>query len=175
MKKIIIGILLFIITITLSGCKKNYFNSKIYNTGSNIIKKEFLDNNPLYVDKWDHGVGGADESNPEDKTFIVKDKETLNTMINENSLEVDFNKQMVLVYLYKYVHPNRELKIKKMKYETKTTTVNSITTTTKTLDIEFGTKDTHRKDASYPQTCCAVVVMDKLNIDTVTFTHLGLL
>ena len=62
-----------------------------------------------------------------------------------------------------------------MKYETKTTTVNSITTTTKTLDIEFGTKDTHRKDASYPQTCCAVVVMDKLNIDTVTFTHLGLL
>jgi superoxide dismutase len=72
MKKRIIGILLFIITITLSGCKKNYFNAKIYNTGSNIIKKEFLDNNPLYVDKWDHGVEGVDESNPEDKTFIVK-------------------------------------------------------------------------------------------------------
>lgn len=173
MKKIIIGVLLFIFTITLTGCKGIGFKAKIYGTSSNYLKKEFIDNNPLYDSKW-NGYGNS-ETDPDDRTFVVNDKTTFDSMFNENSIEVDFSKQMVLVYMYVYVHNNRDLKLKKLNYNSTTTTTNNETTSLSTLDIEFGTKDTHKKDAQEPSIHYAIVVMNKLVVDKVTFKHLGLL
>ena len=174
MKKIFIGVILFVFTIMLTGCKNKIpFNAKIYGTYNNYLKQEFIDNNPLFEPRWDEPTE-ENQGLPSDRTYIVNDKTTFDSMFKENTLEVDFSNQMVLVYLYKYVHTNRELKLKKLNYQSTTTETNGLVTSNSTLDIEFSTKNTKLKDAQSPSTHYAIVVMKKVVVDTCTFKHLGL-
>ena len=168
MKKIILGVLFLFLTIALSGCKNKY-NAKIYGKRDQIISDKFLDNNHVYrAGYYKTNEDGKivhyyeeDESMPLDRTFIVNDQTTLDTMINENKLTVDFNTQTVLVYLY-FSYYIRELNIKKISYKKDS----------KTIKISFNTK--HKagyKDNAGPQASYAVVVLDKLDITTCNFSY----
>ena len=110
MKKLISAFIIFIFITILGGCSNKYneYNAKIYGKRDQIISDKFLDENHVYKAGYyrinDDGEKEyyyeEDETTPIDRTFIVNDKTTFDSMINEGKLNVDFEKQIVLVYLY---------------------------------------------------------------------------
>lgn len=168
MKKLISAFIIFVFVSILGGCSNKY-NAKIYGKRDQIISDKFLDENHVYKAGYyrinDDGEKEHyyedDETTPIDRTFIVNDKTTLNSMINEGKLTIDFDKQTVLVYLYFSYHI-RELNIQKINYEKDS----------KSINIKFNTK--HKagyKDNAGPQASYAVVVLDKLDISTCAFSY----
>ena len=163
MKKIIIFVLFLFVMIVLSGCKNKY-NAKIYGNKDGIIPESFLINNPVkeahYIRETEDGKyeSYTVDDAPEDRTFIITEETTLNSIVKENSLTIDFDKKMVLLYLYCYYYPSRQLYIKKIMRDNKT------------INISFTYEHKHYKDNNGPTPLYALVVLDKLDVETCNFT-----
>lgn len=173
MKKII-GVVLFLcLTLLLVGCKKNKYHATVYTNSDNILTEDFLFNNKIkkveYRVKNDDGTYQKDEDGsykevrdenaPEERTFIVKDNTTLSTMVNSGKVTVDFETQIVVVNLFYSVF-SRDLFISSIKY--------------KDGDATFKLYDKHKrgyKDSSGPHCRYAFIIMDKLDIETTTFSY----
>ena len=148
------------------------FNAMIGAGGPLAYKEEFLKTNRTYGVKypnenWNPEDGSSpkgfiDLTSPKFRTFIITEKARLDEIFSVCP-EIDFEKEMVVMYAFTSVYNGRDLKI------------TSITLDNKNLKIEFKYvegKPGH-KDASSPQTRFFVIKMDKLDMDTVEFTLLN--
>ena len=142
------------------------YNAMIGAGGPLVYKEEFLKTNRLYEvlclnenGEWEWEL---DETLPKFRTFIITEKALLDEIFSVCP-EIDFEKDMVVMYAFTSIYYGRDLKI------------TSITINKKNLKIEFkymAGKIGH-KDASSPQIRFLVIKMDKLDIDTVEFTLLN--
>ena len=98
---------------------------------------------------------------PEFRTYIITEKTQLDE-ISSVYPEIDFKKEMVVMYAFTCCYNGRKLKIKSI-------------TLNKSLEIEFKyVKNIPGVlDGSSPQTRFLALKMDKLDIDTVKFTLLN--
>ena len=174
MKKLI-GLFLFVcFAVLLVGCgNKNKYHATVYTNKDDIISEDFLFNNKIkkveYKVKNEDGTYQKDENGnykevmdkdaPEERTFIVKDNTTLSTMVNSGKVTVDFDTQIVVVNLF-YSTYSRDLFISSIKY--------------KDGNATFKLYDKNKKgykDSSGPHARYAFIIMDKLDIETTTFSY----
>ncbi|MBP5445584.1 MAG: hypothetical protein J6Y28_05365 [Acholeplasmatales bacterium] len=174
MKKII-GVILFLcFAVLLVGCKKkNKYHATVYTNSNDVLSEDFLFNNKIkkveyhlknedgtyQIDEEGYYKTVMDEDAPEERTYIVKDNDTLSTMINSNKVTVDFDTQIVVVNLF-YSTYSRDLFISSIKYEDG--------------NAKFKLYDKHKKglkDSSGPHCRYAFIIMDKLDIKTATFSY----
>lgn len=178
MKKTLYFILICFFAVITFGCKKketqeidtfdNIYHATIYARKQNIICDDFLENNHIYYGTYtrinDNGeiekYHDFDESVPSNRTFIVSDSESLDEIINKDSVTVDFDRQMVLIYMFSSVEYARLLELKKTKYENKKMEI--------TFD-SIGGKDVY--DAVAPMNLYAFIVLDKLDVEECIFYH----
>lgn len=119
-KFIALSVALLMLIPLLSGCSKWRYGAKMYSDpGSNaLVRPEFIDQNRIYKgeyrnpDYYGEGLETDDEkdlnnyeylpdtTSPESRTFIITDRETFDSIYVENALEVNFDKQMVILYLH---------------------------------------------------------------------------
>ena len=100
-----------------------------------------------------------DNDAPEERTFIVKDNTTLSKMVNSGKVTVDFETQIVVVNLF-FSYYSRDLFISSIKF--------------KDGNAKFKIYDKHKrgyKDSSGPHCRYAFIIMDKLDIETTTFSY----
>ena len=174
MKKLI-GLFLFVcFAVLLVGCgNKNKYHATVYTNSDNILTEDFLFNNKIkkveYKVKNEDGTYQEDENGyfkkvrdenaPEERTFIVKDNTTLSTMVNSGKVTVDFDTQIVVVNIFYSVY-SRDFFISSIKY--------------KDGNATFKLYDKHKKgykDSCGPHCRYAFIIMDKLDIETTTFSY----
>ena len=112
-RKIIAALLsLFIIFSTLTGCSYTQikYKAKMYSQVQDWILPSFWDEhkicglryeNPDYVEGVDDYTEKYyyDQVSPNFWTFIIEDQETFDSIFKENTLEVDFDNEMVLLHI----------------------------------------------------------------------------
>ena len=178
-------VLLLLIT-PLSGCSKWRYGAKMYssyatNASNALVKEEFINQNKIYGGRYPNpnyygeGLETEDEkdlnnysylddtTSPESRTFIITDRETFDSIYVEDALEVDFDKQMVILYLH--LKSTGRLKcydIDKIKIDEKQAT------------IYYKKKEDHsnKKGGSGRYKWCTTVVMKKMDITSVEFVFI---
>ena len=109
-----LALTLTVVAVTLSSVIKN--KAVIYDNEAEWIREEFYEKNRVYGAMYDRETL-RDESYPKTRTFIVRTQEEFDKMfIDENHIEVDFEKEMLLVYTYKATY-TRKIDVKKLKDE----------------------------------------------------------
>ncbi len=150
-----------------TGCSNNKYDAEMYSASEEWILTSFLAENkvkgayyknPDYVEGFDDTSEEYyyDETSPENRTFIIKDQETYNTIFRQNALTVDFDEEMVYLYVFADIYPNRTYYIEKISLEEK-------------VYIYFRLEKNNKKDASAPYQRCLIVKMVKNDISNVEF------
>ena len=95
-------ILFFLAFGTLYGCSRDEYNTLIINdNASNIINKNFYDQNYTYGAYYENGIALEDPSFPPSRVFVITTQDQLDQIMAQNSdLEVDFASEMLIVYTY---------------------------------------------------------------------------
>lgn len=107
----------------LTGCSNNKFNAALYNNVSECINETFLKNNRVKAYYLNENYI-EDQSNPNDKyiydttsqssrTFIVYDEEEYNRIFSYSQLNINFDKEMVILYIFSDVNPTKNYKLQK--------------------------------------------------------------
>ena len=127
------------------GCSKIEYNAAILK-GSFTFNESWLDSNNELT---------------ESKTFVVESQEALNEIFTEFK-DVNFDKEMVIVYCYTTIYI-REQKLEKVSFD------NNV------LSIEFDVVDGKpgTGDATAPQTRTCVICLDKVAATEVKITYNG--
>ena len=173
MKKVISLFVFLFLAVLLVGCKKNKYHATVYTNIDDIISEDFLFNNKIknveyhvknedgtyQKDEEGHYISVMDKDAPEERTFIVKDNTTLSTMVNSNKVIVDFDTQIVVVNIF-YSCYSRDYYMSSIKF--------------KDGNAKFKLYDKHKKgymDSCGPIARYAFIIMDKLDIETATFSY----
>lgn len=125
-KKIIsFTLALILLSLALAGCSVVRYDAEIYSYVNDWLDPAFLENNRLgNVDyenpDYDRDLAYAAEAegweyevppvfyypdNPDTRTFIITDQEAFDSMFVEGAIEVDFEKEMVLLYMFGTCQP----------------------------------------------------------------------
>ena len=176
-KKIVLRVIVGVIGVVLLGVGVSYwwilgqYNATMYSKARKWIHEDFLDNNRVrgasYINKEYNPDMIYDEENwvekyiydkesPKNRTFIIKDEITFNNIFKENSFDVDFDKEMVILYMVSDVCP-RECYIL------------NILNDDDILTIQYMHKFSNAYDTVQPYPRCMVVKMKKMNITGVEF------
>lgn len=99
-----------------------------------------------------------DETLPNFRIFIVKEQNEFDDIFDVFP-QVDFEKEMVIIYIFRTPHSNRTYKIKNVEVCDKTLKISY---------AELGGKPGYG-DASLPQRKALVIKMDKLDVESVEF------
>jgi hypothetical protein len=168
-KKIItLGVLAVMCLGLFTGCGGNKYNAVVVEDGV-AFNTEFLKENMTYgayyynenynedIDDWSDRYL-RDETSPKSREHIIKAKAEFDKIFTEFPLEVDFDKEMVLVYCY--TDDNSRPRI-----------IKSIELDDTTLKIKFKLKEVKPGvlDSTMPGRKCLVVKMGKLDITTAEF------
>lgn len=164
MKKIILCLtVVFMSSLFMMGCNHSSYNAKLYDA-SNWINNDFADNNLIrnvYYSQSDSDEKFFldDETYPESRTFIIENLEEYNKIFNNNveDLNVDFNKQVLIVYTFRSTD-HRNLKLISANLQDKILEI-----TFETI-FKSGTGDT-----STPYQRWMVIKLDKVEIESVEF------
>ena len=170
-RKLIIALLsLFIILGTLTGCSYTQikYRAKMYCQVQDWILPSFLDEhkvcgvsyeNPDYVEGVDDYTKKYyyDQVSPNFWTFIIEDQETFNQIFKENTLEVDFDTEMVFLHIFS--GSSNEYIIDKVGVEAQKACVYYKSKLRFTLGA----------GASAPSRSCLIVKMSKMDITNVDF------
>lgn len=169
---------LLLLSITFVGCSVQRYDAEIYSYVNDRLVPTFLENNKLSGISYTNPEYDEDEALKDDnyavpkylgypdaptsRTFIITDEETFNSMYVEGALEVDFEKEMVILYMYRTsTHRSRVFKIDKIEVEGDT------------LNIYFKQKFDKDKigvsDAVMRYQRCMTVKMKKIEVSTVNF------
>lgn len=160
MKKLFCGVGAFVLAVCmLAGCARIDHNAMIVDSGLKY-KEQWLENNYTYgaYRSWNDGY---DESLPESRTYIITEKSVLDEVF-DSFPEVDFEREMVLVYCYTTVYV-RDRVLEKAVLDGDV------------LKVEFNVVRGRlgHADAASPQTRVLAVKMDKLDFTEVKFTYNG--
>lgn len=162
--------LMFILTIpiilySIVGCQKNKYNAKIYNSAENLFLNSFLEENkvkgayyknPDYPDDADKKYY-YDETSPAYRTFVVNNLDDYSLFFAGDELEVNFDKEMVLIYIFADIYPNRNY------------IINNILKEGEKVKIYLELEKNNKKDATAPYQRVLIVKMEKLDISEAEF------
>ena len=88
MKRFLSLFLTLILLLSFTGCGKVKYKATMYSNVNDLVYATFLAENR---------VGGY---GVEEKTFIIEDKETYDLIFIEDSLDVDFDSEVVYLYIF---------------------------------------------------------------------------
>ena len=157
---VIAFLLMLCMGISLVGCGKIDHNAIIIADGI-TYQEEWLDNNHVYGAYDENGEEKYDENTPKSRTYILKNQDELDEVFSEFS-EIDFEKEMVLVYCYRTIYIRKQV-------------LEKVVLDGNVLNVEFNVvkgKIGHA-DASAPHRRILVVKLDKLDIEEVKITYNG--
>ena len=159
--------LMFILTIpiilySIAGCQKNKYNAKIYNSAENLFLNSFLEENKVkgaYYKNPDDADKKYyyDETSPAYRTFIVNNLDDYSLAFAGDELEVNFDKEMVLIYIFADIYPNRNY------------IINNILKEGEKVKIYLKLEKNNKKDATAPYQRVLIVKMEKLDISEAEF------
>ncbi len=170
--------LLLLAIVVFAGCSVQRYDAEINSYCKDWLDPTFLENNKLsgvsYTnpeydeeealkdDNYAVPKYLADPDAPTSRTFIITDEETFNSMYVEGALEVDFEKEMVILYMFPDTKPSSRIyKIDKIKVEGDI------------LNIYFKEKFDLKKlglgDSVMRYQRCMTVKMEKTEVSTVNF------
>ena len=127
------------------GCSKFEYNTVILKDGF-TFKKSWIDSNNDLT---------------ESKTFVVESQEALDEIFTDFK-DVDFDKEMVIIYCYTTIYV-REQTLEKVSFENNILTIE--------FDVVDGKPGTG--DATTPQTRTCVICLDKVVATKVKITYNG--
>lgn len=167
-KFISLGLVVVMFFCLLTGCSGIKYNAVMYSTSEDWILTSFLEDNkvkgvyyknPDYIESDDTSGDEYyyDETSPEYRTFIVDDQDTYNTIFKENSLTVDFDKEIVYLYIFADIYPSRNY------------VIDNILLEEEQVSIYYKLEKDNKKDATAPYQRCLIVVMEKTNTSNVKF------
>ena len=144
----------------LGGGKKLPFNATLDIGGSLVFKEGFFEANRTYGATYRDEDGDlvGDITSLLFRTYIIKEQTQLDAIFSVYP-NIDFEKDMIVMYAYTSVFGNRDY------------IITSITLDNANLKVDFKLSSGRSgyMDASAPQTRFLVLKMDKLDIDTVEF------
>lgn len=147
---------------SLFGCSNLSYNAKLYNADT-WINNDFADNNLIrnvYYSQSDSDEKffSDDETYPESRTFIIENLKEYNKIFNNiEDLNVDFDKQVLIVYTFRATD-HRNLKLISVNLQDKILKI-----TFETI-FKSGTGDT-----STPYQRWIVIKLDKVEMEAVEF------
>ena len=153
-------LLMLCMSVSLVGCGKIDHNAIIIADGI-TYQEEWLDNNHVYGAYDENGEENYDENTPKSRTYLIKNQDELDEVFSEFS-EIDFEKEMVLVYCYRTIYIRKQV-------------LEKVVLDGNVLNVEFNVvkgKIGHA-DASAPSIRMLVVKLDKLDIAEVNVTYNG--
>lgn len=147
------------------------YNATMYSYANEWIKEEFIENNKVssayyrnenynpeleyddenWVEKF-----FKDENAPRSRTFIIKNEKTFNEIFTENSMDVNFDKEMVVLHIEGDVY-SRDCYLL------------SILNNNNKLTFNYMHEITMLSDASQPGPRCIVIKMKKMDVSSVEF------
>lgn len=157
MKKIIILFMSFLMMVCFFiGCSKMEYNAV-------ILKEGFTFHQSWVESNYTQGSYQSEYNNelPGSRTFIIDNQETLDEIFAEFK-EMDFEKEMVVVYCYTTIYV-REQKLEKVSFEKGVLSVE--------FDVVRG--KIGAGDATAPQTRTCVLCLDKLETTEVNIAYNG--
>ena len=111
---IVVTLLMFLLCIALVGCQpngavnyqqySNKYNARVVKMNSSL-KQSFLDSNRInyvFVD----GEQIIEEGLPQTRTFVIKTDEEFNEIFSEDKDDIDFSKEILIIYVFADVHQN---------------------------------------------------------------------
>ena len=171
MKKILLIITCIILVITIICLIIFYdqiiYNAKIYSQSEDLLLPEFLCANKVrgafYLNPdYDPNDKSSNEyyrekNAPKNRTFIVKEERIFKEMFKENTLEINWDKEMVLVYIFPDENPYRKYKLQ------------SITVSDGNIKVYYKLDSGFNKDSTAPYQRCLIVTMKKQTVQNVEF------
>lgn len=148
-------------------CWKNRYGGKLYNGNINTygaVKEEFIDQNRVYGAYYFNSecLEDSDESteqdiqdreSPKTRTFLIKDEETFKEIFYEDALDINFEKEMLVLHIFKVNHV-RDYSLK------------NITVKGEQVEIEIGLSNNFTAHAAIRGSWRYVVIkMKKLDVD----------
>ena len=154
------------------------YNAVLYESGNDLVLDSFYQNNKIATwyyypnPDYDPSVGNyertyetIDRDQPQERTYIIKDAETYAKIFKEGAIEVDFDREMLLLYIFADCYDHRgddEYSITDVSLSGGELTV-SYMYTRWTFFPSGGSVATYAR--------CFVVKMDKLDVDGATFVE----
>lgn len=158
---VVLGILLMLcMSLGLVGCKQIDHNAVIIKEGITYQEK-WLENNHVYGAYGENGEENYDENTPKSRTRLIKTQTELDEVFSDFP-EMDFEKEMVIVYCYRTVYGRKQV-------------LEKVVCDGNVLYVEFNVvkgKIGHA-DASAPSRRMLVMKLDKLDIMEVKITYNG--
>ena len=111
----VIGAILLVVGISYWWILGQY-NATMYSKANEWIKQEFIYNNAVCdvtyinkdynpdVDEWTEKYYSVEDA-PKIRTYIIKDEKAFNEIFIENSIDVNFEKEMVILFMKRDVCP----------------------------------------------------------------------
>ena len=153
-------LLMLCMSISLVGCKKIDHNAVIITEGI-TYQEEWLKNNNIYGAYGENGEENYDENTPKSRTYILKNQDELDEVFSEFP-EIDFEKEMVLVYCYRTIYIRKQV-LEKVELDGIVLNV----------DFNVARGKLGHADASAPSRRMLVLKLDKLDITEANVTYNG--
>ena len=155
------------------GCGGDKYNAVLYDNVNEWMNKEFLKENKTYgacylnenynenEDDWNEQIL-IDKTSPQSRAFVTKEKEEFDKIFSSFPIEVNFEKEIILIYIFTTVYLSRPYKL------------NSINVQNQVVIIEYEMEKANgTTDTSMPGQRCFAVKMNKLEITAAEFTVKG--
>ena len=168
-KFIALGLVAVTFFCLLTSCSTIRYNAVMYSKSKNWIDESFLENNkvrgafyknPDYTENiYDDTVEKyyRDETSPRDRTFIIDNQDTYDTIFKANTLSVDFDKEVIYLYIFADMYSARKYFISNISLEDEQ------------VNIYYKLEKETTTDGSAPGQRCLIVVMKKTNTSSVKF------
>lgn len=143
------------------------YNAKMYSQSEELILPSFLEENKVrgafYLN---HDYDPDDENSneyyrekdaPENRILIIDNADTFNEIFKNNALDVNWDKEILLLYIFSDVNPHREYKLK------------NISSQDGNIKIYYKLEGGLSKDSTAPYPRCLIVKMRKQSIHNVEF------
>ena len=153
-------LLMLCMSISFVGCKQIDYNAVIITDGI-TYQEEWLNNNHIYGAYGENGEENYDENTPKSRTYLIKNQDELHEVFLEFP-EINFEKEMVLVYCYRTVYIRKQV-------------LEKVVLDGTVLNLEFNVSrgELGRADASAPQRRMFILKLDKLDVTEVNITYNG--
>ena len=167
-KFIALGLVMVTFFCFLTSCSTIRYNAVMYSKSEEWILTSFLEDNKVrgaYYKNPDYTgnpYGSVekyyyDETSPGNRTFIIDNKDTYDTIFKANTLSVDFDKEVIYLYIFPDVSPSRKYFIDNILLEGEQ------------LSIYYKLEKSEKMDATMPYQRCLIVVMKKTDASNVKF------
>lgn len=152
MKKLIMLFICIILIVSLLSCTKNKYHFTLYDNINDNIKYDFKEKHITRFAYFNR-IPYNDISYPKDYTLVIETNEKLNDIFNNVPFEINFDKQIAVLYVYTTNYAASSCKLKKVKIIDNKCDIY--------VKENLGPKGTG--SASIPTTRFIIITLDKIN------------